>query len=325
LKKPEDIAQEIAPVLRAIELSKESLPEKKETSLMVCTPPGIEIDFISALQSFDAIKNFITTQKIRILTEAGLNRQEINDILLQLNNDQKYIYENAYTVPNQPVIHDTTLDPNILQEIMIKLRQAGINPLCVNIINKPEREMHNSFAMASNPIKIDKEMFFNPTLIFSQQLINTKTRKYFAFVIGHEIGHLILCHSNARFWIKEHLTKILRKKHGLSESEKRLWIQDKNNNMIEKDRDPLSIKIENTVNHALEEIKTLNELEADTTFSLYDKDIAQSSLGSMQAIISSGKVDTATMPSDIHQSINTKYHWFKRIQDLHKAQEAAKE
>ena len=136
-KKPEDIAQEIAPVLKAIELSKkENLPEKKETSLMVCTPPGIEIDYISALQSFDAIKNFLTTQKIRILTEAGLNNEEISTMLLQLDMDQKYIYENAYTMPSKPVIHDTTFDPNILQEIMIKLRQAGINPLCVNIINK---------------------------------------------------------------------------------------------------------------------------------------------------------------------------------------------
>ncbi len=324
LKQSKDIEQEIAPVLKAIELSKENLPEKEETGLMVCTPPGIEIDYISALESFDAIINFIKTLKIKILTDAGLNRREINNILLQLDTDQKYIYENAYTISNKPVLHDTTLDPNILQEIIIKLKQARINPLCVNILNKSEKEMKENFGFASaiGPLKVKDHLLESTTLIFSQELINNTTRETVAFVIGHEIGHLILCHSNALHWIKQHITEILRKKHDLSEFEKRTWIF-KNNESIEIDRDPLSIEIEETVNHALLEIKTLFELEADITYSLYDKNIAESSLMGIQARISSGRSDTATMLSDIHQSTNMRYHWLKRIHDLHKAQEAA--
>jgi len=325
LKTSENIAQEIAPVLKAIELSKEkNIVEKKETALMVCTPPGIEIDFISALESFDAIINFIKTLKIKILIDTGLNKEEVNNFLLQLASDQRYIYQNAYTIPNKPVIHDTTLDPNILQEIIIKLRNAGINPLCVNIINKPEKEMGDGFAMASSPLKIKESLQGQSTLIFSQELINTKPRETVAFAIGHEIGHLILCHNNSFYQVKERITTMLRKKNGLSEFEERKWIF-RNNKLIEINRNPLSIEIENTVNQALKEIKTLAELEADITYSLYDKNIAESSLKSAQTVISSGTSDTATMLSDIHQSINMRYHWFKRIQDLHKAQEAAKE
>lgn len=314
-----EIAQEIVPVLKAIELSKEkNLPEKKETALMVCTPPGIEIDYISSLQSFDAIINFIKTLKIKILTDAGLNSEEINDILLQLDSDQKYIYEKIYTTPSAPVLHDTTLDPNILQEIIIKLKQAGINPLCVNILNKPKEEMKDGFAIADGPLMIEELLLIPPTLIFSQELINKRSREDIGFLISHEIGHLILCHYNATYFLEKRISRILMKKNDLDAEQ------------TKEDEDPLLIKLEKTlvllrVKRVLREIRTLFELEADITYSLYDKNIAESSLRSVQARINRGRSDTATMRSDVHQSTNMQYHWLKRIHDLHKAQETAKE
>lgn len=294
--------------------------ENRETGLMVCTPPGIELEFLAQLRSFDDIETYFKTEKETILRNAGLNDDEIKKLEDELKNDKNYLEKNYYQTPIDGIFHDPTLAPEILDKIKELLQNAGINPFSVEIINNTKEQM-KGFAYAQGPIVENGIVKRKAQLGFCQEYINDD-QKIITFAIGHEIGHLIRNHCTQFSNIRDALTKDFINKHNIihqTDNKGKIslifWPEQPKN---------LDLELEKISDDTLHNIKSLAELEADTTYLMHDINQAKSVHSTLIQIIAAAKKDTSKPNSPVHMSLNNRFHWSNRILQLHAKEKTQK-
>lgn len=278
--------------------------ENSETGLMVCTPPGTELKFLAELQSFEDIENDFKAERKKILHQAGVNNDEIQAFEDEIKNSKEYLEKNYYQTPIDGIFHDPTFAPETLKEIKTLLHNAGINPFSVEIINQTRKEMDGAIASAVGPLTIKKkdkpiEMAKNQTakLYFCQEIINANKKEYIAWVISHEIGHLIRDHTNRTDSAHRVINKAF---------------QNNKKNLYANEGPPFHF----IMNRAREKLDTLNELEADTTYLMRNFNLAKIAHNEFLRIIATTK-KTNEWLSPIHMSINNTFHWSNKILQLH--------
>jgi len=278
--------------------------ENSETGLMVCAPPGIELEFLAELQSFEDIEKYFKIEREKILRQAGLNNDEIQAFENEIKENREWLKKNYFQTPIDGIFHDPTFAPETLEEIKTLLHNAGINPFSVEIINKTKEQIgSNTLASARNPIafKIKNEprkLMRNQTasLNFCQEKINEHTKEYMTWIISHEIGHLMRDHTNRNHIANTAITKgegnIKTTRAGEKSPSSIIW--DK----------------------AKEKLDTLNELEADTTYLMRNFNLTKIAHNEFLRQIATKK-ETDEWDSPIHMSINDDFHWSNKILQLH--------
>jgi hypothetical protein len=276
-----------------------------EKGLMVCTPPGINSALLLEFDSIEKIQAVFKEQYRLLDLEykkiENMDDATFNGYVAKKKRDRNYLENTYYKQPCDLAVHDMELPPFILEETRRILTLVGINPLSVSILTMADDNRGAAGGARGPSISIKNGVMDveEPAVIFyNMSLIKRLDHKSIVFLIAHEIGHLLCNHV---YLIQEYpqagylsLFKAIK------------WTAQKR-------------KAAKKLKH---KINLFNELEADVTVALLNKEVAQVIHEHLLEVLAIPHTDntfpTNVMLTNIHPSSNVRYLWIQRINDLHK-------
>lgn len=276
-----------------------------EKGLMVCTPPGINSALLLEFDSIEAIQNYFKKRwhdiDLNYKDIEAMSDEVFSEYLAKREHEHKYLSTVYYKQPQKGVKHDEKLPKFVIEQTKRLLLLAGINPLSVSIIAEELKNTRGAIGTAGGPSIIIKEdgtyALYQPAVISYDWAYCWQTNhKELMHLIAHEVGHIVAFH-NYQFHLWQE-TWIVTESTEEERFREKQW------------------------KNIFHDTGMLKELEADVLLALNNKEIADIVHGTLKERLSkphsSASNSTSKKISSLHPTINDRYLWIQRINELHK-------